>query len=149
MKAFTIRLGLAFAFSLFLQACQVQFVADYNGQLATQIENAAEAIDYFYLSMGENTTGEFGARSYQYFKEDYLKIEVQLNSILRKNRIQPLNENSTRIAAMTLEKWIEYKEMHKKKDSISDADIKLNRLTMSDFFYAMLVAEEGKKMAQP
>ncbi|MCE2495831.1 MAG: hypothetical protein J4F31_04530 [Flavobacteriales bacterium] len=50
---------------------------------------------------------------------------------------------------MTLEKWVEYKERHKKKDEISDAEIKLNRLTMSDFFYAMLVAEEGKKLATP
>jgi len=72
-------------------SCRVQFVADYDGQLANQVENAAEAVDYFYLTMAENTTDEFGARNYQFFKEDYLKIEVQLNSILRKNRIQPLN----------------------------------------------------------
>lgn len=144
-----IRAGGLLAILLITLSCRVQFVADYNGQLAAQIENTAEAVDYFYLSMAENTADEFGARSYQYFKEDYLKIEVQLNSILRKNRIQPLNENSTRVAQMTLDKWVEYKERHKEKDEISDANIKLNRLTMSDLFYAMLVAEEGKRMANP
>lgn len=143
------RVGSGAMLLLLLVSCRVQFVADYDGQLATQIENAAEAVDYFYLSMAENTADDFGARSYQYFKEDYLKIEVQLNSILRKNRIQPLNEHSTKIAQMTLDKWVEYKKRHKDKDGLSDAEIKLNRLTMSDFFYAMLVAEEGKKLANP
>jgi hypothetical protein len=45
-----------------------------------------------------------------------------------------------------LELWVKYKEEHKEDNELSDGLIKLNRLTFSDLFYAMLVAEKAKEI---
>lgn len=75
-----------------------------------------------------------------------MNIEVELNSLLSKNRIRPLNENSTRIYEITIQLWMKYKAEHKKDNTLSDGLIKLNQETFSDLFYAMQVAEKGKEM---
>jgi hypothetical protein len=76
----------------------------------------------------------------------FSNIEVELNSLLNKNRIRTLNENSTRICEITLQLWIKYKAEHKADNTLSDGLIKLNRKTFSDLLYAMQVAEKGKEV---
>ena len=75
-----------------------------------------------------------------------MDIEVEINSLLNKNKVRPLNENSTRICEITLQLWQKYKEEHKTDNTLSDGLIKLNRQSFSDLFFAMQVAEEGKKI---
>lgn len=132
---------------LAFNSCRVTFVPEYDAGIAQQIENTSKAIDKFYLSMLETTSASDGGRAYSKFAEQYVDIEVELNSLLNKNKIRPLNENSIRICELTLQQWIKYKEEHKKDNSLSDGLIKLNRKTFSDLFYAMQVAEKGKEMA--
>ncbi|MCK5170786.1 MAG: hypothetical protein KAQ75_12990, partial [Bacteroidales bacterium] len=62
-----------------------------------------------------------------------------------KNKVRPLNENSTRICEITLELWQKYKEEHRSDQTLSNGLIQLNRKTFSDLFFAMQVAEKGKE----
>ena len=128
-------------------SCKVTFLPSYDASIAEQIEKTNKQVDKFYLTMLETTTVENNGRSYEEFASQYVDIEVELYSLLNQNRVRPLNENSTRICEITLELWQKYKEEHKTDNTLSDGLIKLNRQTFSDLFFAMLVAEKGKEIA--
>lgn len=125
-------------------SCKVTFIPSYDSGISTQIENTAKAVDKFYLSMLETTSASNNGRGFKNFSEQYVNIEVELNSLLNKNRIRPLNENSTRICEIALELWVKYKEEHRTDDTLADGLIKLNQKTFSDLFYAMQVSEKAK-----
>ena len=129
-----------------ITSCKVTFIPGYDSDISKQIENTAKQVDKFYLSMLETTTAPNDGRAFDKFSEQYVNIEVELNSLLNKNKIRPLNENSTRICEITLQLWIKYKEEHKSDNSLSDGLIKLNRQTFGDLFFAMQVAEKGKEI---
>lgn len=129
-----------------LNSCKVTFIPSYDADISKQIENVTKEVDKFYLSMLEITSASNNGRVFSNFAEQYVNIEVELNSLLNKNKIRPLNENSTRICEITVELWIKYKEEHKRDNTLSDGLIKLNRKTFSDLFFAMQVAEKGKEI---
>ena len=129
-------------------SCRVTFLPSYDASIAEQIEKTTKQVDRFYLTMLETTTAENNGRSFEKFANQYVDIEVELNSLLNKNKVRPLNENSTRICEITLELWKKYKEEHKTDNTLSNGLIKLNKLSFSDLFFAMQVAEEGKKIIE-
>ncbi len=139
-------LSVVFLSVLAFNSCKVTFIPSYDAGISEQIENTTKAVDKFYLSMLETTSTLNNGRAYNNFSGQYVNIEVELNSLLNKNKIRPLNENSTRICEITIQLWIKYKEEHKNDNTLSDGLIKLNRKTFSDLFFAMQVAEEGKKI---
>jgi len=127
-------------------SCRVTLVPPYDAAIKEQIDETAKAVDKFYLLMLETTSNSGGGRAYQNFAEGYVEIEVELNSLLNKNRVRPLNENSTRICEITLQLWQKYKLEHKEDNSLPDGMIELNRKTFADLFYAMQVAEKAKEI---
>lgn len=131
---------------LITSGCKVIFVPAYDSQIAAQIDETAKIVDKFYLSMLETTTIDNDGRAYTKFAEQYVVIEAELNSLLNKNKIRPLNQNSIRITEITLQLWQKYKEEHKVKNKLSDGLIKLDQKTFSELFYAMQVAEQGKNI---
>lgn len=131
---------------LLFNSCKVTFVPNYNANIAEQIDNTTKAVDKFYLLMLETTSTENEGRNFKKFSGQYVDIEVELNSLLNKNKIRPLNENSTRICEITIELWLKYKNEHKKDNTLSDGLIKLNRKTFNDLFFSMQVAEKGKAL---
>ncbi len=151
MKTYTRTFSiLLFSISLLtITACKVTFVPAYDAQITQQIDQTAKAVDKFYLFMLETTASDTIGRSFTKFSEQYINVEVEMNSLLNKNKIRPLNENSTRICEINLQLWQKYKEEHKRKNTLSDGVIKLNRKTFNDLFYAMQVAEEGKNIRAP
>ena len=142
----TDRLILIIVLALLLEGCRVTLVPDYDDSIAQEILKTAKRVDMFYLDILETTVNENGDRAYIKMVDSYVEIEVELASLLSKNKIRPLNENSIRICEITLELWVKYKEEHKEDNELSDGLIKLNRLTFSDLFYAMLVAEKAKEI---
>ncbi len=80
-----------------LQSCKVTLVPPYDAAISTQIDKTAKSVDKFYLSMLETTASENDGRAYDKFIEQYVNIEVELNSLLNKNKIRPLNAHSVRI----------------------------------------------------
>lgn len=138
-------LAFTIGFILFT-SCRVSLIPNYDAALSEEINNTAKGIDQFYLSMVELTSADSNGRSYQKFAEKYVEIDVELNSLWNKNKIKPLNENSTRICEITVQLWEKYMKEHKTKNTLSDGLIKLNRKTFSDLFYAMQVAENAKQI---
>jgi hypothetical protein len=127
-----------------LTSCRITLLPDYDDAIANQIEEDAKKVDKFYLVMLETTKS--GDRPYNEYVDSYVEIEVDLTALLTKNKIRPLNENSTRICEITLELWIKYKNEHKEDNDLTDGLIELNRKTFSDLFYAMQVAEAQKEI---
>lgn len=125
-------------------SCRVSMVAPYDESLMEQTRQITRQVDRFYLLMQEATVNENGARNYMNYVKDYIDIEVELNDLLLKNRIKPLNSESVRNVEIALETWVNYKEMHKKNDGISDADIELNRDFLRDLFMVILIGEHEK-----
>jgi len=132
----------------FINSCKVALIPGYDASILSQIETTSKQVDKFYLSMLETTTPENNGRKFELFANEYVNIEVELNSLLTKNKIKPLNENSTRICEITLELWQKYKEEHKTKNTLSNGLIILNRQSFNDLFYSMQVAEKGKDMVR-
>lgn len=131
---------------LAMPSCRVQFIPVYDAKIAEQIDATSKAVDKFYLTMLATSTAERDGRAFNKYLEQYVDIEVELNSLLNKNKIRPLNENSTRICEITIQLWQKYKQEHQEDNTLSDGLIKLNNRTFSDLFYAMQVAEKGKEM---
>lgn len=146
MKNKIVLIRSAFVLLLIISGCRVTLLPPYDEQLADQIEETAKEIDLFYLDIEETTVNEDGQRAYSNFARQYAGIEADLNSLLYKNKVRPLNENSTKICEITLQLWKKYKAEHKEDDNISDGVIQLNRMTFNDLFYAMRVAEQAKNM---
>jgi hypothetical protein len=132
--------------AIVLSSCRISLISDYDDRIAQQIELAAKKVDKFYLTMLETTTQDDKNREYSNFIDEYIDIEVELNALLNRNKVKSLNKNSIRICEITLELWVKYKEEHKKDVQLSDTKIRLNRKNMGELFYAMLAAEEGKKV---
>lgn len=134
--------------ALTVSSCTVTLLPKYDAEIAEQISSTAKQVDKFYLEMLETTSIENDGRKFSFFIQKYIDIEVELNALLNKNRVRPLNENSTRICEITLQLWSKYKEEHKTDNKLSNGLIKLNRQTFNDLFYAMQVAERGKDLVK-
>jgi len=125
-----------------ISGCRVQYVADYDDNIRNDIISIAEEIDMFYTLLLETPEAD---RTYESFKEDYLDIEVSLRSLLMKNKIRPLNEESTRQTEIALELWLEDKEAHKEDDTVSDFIVNQHRSQFQRIFIAMAIGESVKE----
>jgi hypothetical protein len=127
-----------------LASCRVTLVAPYEEEALQQIQQVAKEVDLFYLKMKE----EAATTSFADYSERYAELEAEINAMVMRNRIRPLNEHSTRIGEIIQKRWARYREEHRTKDQIPTALIEFNRMAISDLFYAMLVAEKGKSIAE-
>ena len=130
-----------------LQSCKVQFVPEYDASVAQQIESTAKMVDRFYLIMAETTTEQKG-REYEKFAEGYVDIQVELMSLLNKNKMRPLNKSSIENCELALGTWKELKEFHKESNTLSDVMIENFQLQMHEAFIILLTTENANKMAE-
>ncbi len=128
---------------LALSSCRLSLLPGYNEQIATQIDTIARQVDHLYLNMLEYQKPE--GRVYQNYQAEYVNIELELNSLYRKNLVRPLNKESARNCQLALKIWRDYKQQHKDKNTLSDALIELNRTYMNDIFYTIQTGEEAKR----
>jgi hypothetical protein len=134
-----------FISSVLTISCKVSWVATYDMMIAQQIENVSKKIDKFYLTMLETTTHEDGQRAYTKFAEQYIDIEVELKSLLQKNNHRAKNQESVQINQKILDKWVEYKGIHKSENNLSDSDIEANKINLDNMMNTFRTAEELKK----
>jgi hypothetical protein len=124
-------------------SCTVRYVPEYNAVLSDEIIRVAKKVDYFYANL-QNTSDSL--RTFDKSIEHYTEIDVDLNSILMRNKIRPLNSESAKIAENIVSLWTKYKNSHKKNNTYKDAQLVLHRQRMGRMFSAMFDAEEAKKM---
>ncbi len=126
---------------LLTSSCTVQYVAQYDETVKNEIVRIAGEVDKFFIELQEMDVSE---RTYIKAKEKYLAIEADLNSLLTKNEIRALNNQSIKQNELALKLWLDDKEQHKKKDTVSDAIIKSHRSQFKRIFIAMAKGEESK-----
>lgn len=131
------------ALLLTLNSCAT-FIPSYDAKIAEQVGETSKIVDLFYLSMLEMTTETNNSREYKKYAKDYVLIEVELNALYNKNKVRPLNKNSTRICEITLQLWQKYKEIHKNDNVLNNGQLIFNRKIFDDLFEAMQVAEKAK-----
>lgn len=122
--------------------CTVQYVAVYDESIKNEIIRIAGEVEMFYATVLEVDTS---LRGYNNFKDRYLVIEVDLRTLLTRNKIRPLNEESTKQTEIALELWLGDKEKHKRNDSVSDFIINSHRNQFQRIFIAMAKGEAVKE----
>lgn len=133
---------------LLFSACRIILLPNYDDKIAEQIENVSKSIDKFYLTMLETTTESNGGRAYGKFAEQYITIEIELQSLLNKNKARAKNEETVKICEKTITMFEKYKNEHKKENTISDTDIKLNLEYLRGILYPFMISEDAKKMTK-
>jgi len=127
---------------LFISGCTVQFVAEYDESIKNEIIRISNEIDKFYAILLETEQTE---RTYENFKEEYLTIEVDLRTLLTRNKIRPLNDESTKQTEIALELWLDDKEQHKANENVSNFIINQHRNQFQRLFIAMAIGEKVKE----
>ncbi|MDO8549707.1 MAG: hypothetical protein Q7S39_06105 [Ignavibacteria bacterium] len=125
-----------------INGCTIQYVAEYDESIKNEIIRISAEIDKFYGILLETAEA---ARTYINFKDEYLTIEVDLRTLLTRNKIRPLNEESVKQTEIVLDLWLNDKEQHKTNDSVSDFIIKQHRNQFQRIFIAMAIGEEVKE----
>jgi hypothetical protein len=128
---------------LMQSGCTYKLVADYNSGLSEETIMVAKKVDYFYANL-LNTPDSL--RTFDRSSQAYTEIEVDIKSILMRNKIRPLNEESVKIIENTDSLWQKYKTRHKDENTYKDSLLELHRERFARMFMAMFNAEESKKM---
>lgn len=131
-----------FALFVFFNSCTVQYVAEYDESVKNEIIRIAAQVETFYAELLEADSTE---RVYINFKDQYLAIEVDLRTLLLRNKIRPLNEESTKQSEIALELWVDDKEQHKNENTVSNFIINLHRKQFQRIFIAMAKGESIKE----
>jgi len=134
-----------FITSVIVTSCKVSLVATYDYMVAEKIEEVNKEIDKFYLVMLETTVNENGERAYDKYSEQYIDIQLDLKSLLQKNKRREKNQETIQINQRIYDKWLEYKEIHETQNELSDADIEANMTNIDNMLNTMLAAEQFKK----
>lgn len=134
---------LLFALSVFAACgCTVQYVAEYDENIKNEILRISREVEMFYTELSETDMSD---RKYESFKDKYILIEVDIRTLLTKNLIRPLNEESTKQTEIALKLWLEDKENHKTNNSVSDFIIDSHRKQFQRIFIAMAIGEDVKE----
>ena len=130
--------------SVLTAGCALQLVAPYDAKTEDQIINDARQVEQFYSEL-QDTPEE--KRSYSAFASKYREVEGDLRSLVLRNKIKKLNEDSTEIAQKILDQWVKCKERHKTTDSYKEAMAELDRDRFRRMFEYAARAEGAKKPA--
>lgn len=128
---------------LFLISCKVVWVPDYNAKLEEQITKTARANDKLYIDMLDDGPDK---RGYDRFKEKYSDIEADINSISLYNEARNKNDDLVAITKNLKEAFLEAKQYHKEKNTLTNGEIKAYQATMAGFWKPLYLAERGLKI---
>jgi hypothetical protein len=133
--------GLVVAALLTAACAPIRLVADYDATSVEETIRVGKRVDVFYGKVVELDTA---ARVYAPFANDYIEIEADIRSLVRRNTARPLNSESTQIAKTILGFWTQYHEKHKTKNRYLDA--RFDRRRFERLFDAALSAEVAKRL---
>ncbi len=135
-----------FSFLLFIiicSGCSVKLVSDYDQTTADELIRIAKKVDMFYGNLSELSESE---REYRKFSKDYIDIESDIRSLVIRNKMRPLNEESIKISETILGEFMKYRKKHKDENLYKNTLITLHRNRLLRLFTAMSVAEQAKQI---
>jgi hypothetical protein len=127
---------------LIITGCGLRLVSPYDANTQEHIFKCAKLVDQFYLELLEVDEGK---RQYAKFADRYVAIEAELNSLVFRNKVRSLNEDSVDIAEGILKLWKKYEDRHKDKDAYSTGNAKLDQNRFARMFAYAARAEGAKK----
>ena len=123
-------------------SCRVTLVPPYDASIEDQITKTAKLNDALYLQMLENKEAD---RKYDSYSPKYIEIELEINSILLKNQARDHNADILAITKNLQKLFVQFKDDHKTKNLLTNADIQLNQVQIRAAWVALLVAEKALK----
>jgi len=138
-----LRLAGALLVLLLLSGCpHLQLIAEYDAKNFEETIRVGKSVDVFYGRMLEMPDGQ---RPYAKFADQYVEIEADIRSLVRRNAARQLNDESTAISQTILRFWIQYRKKHETNSS-RYSDARLDRLRFNRLFTAAASAEAAKKL---
>lgn len=125
--------------------CAYRYMAEYDPGVEEEIYAISRKVDIFFGRLLETPKEE---RKYQYFKNDYVEVEADLQLLLRRNEIRSLNGETVQQINIALELWLDDKAKHAGKDTVSDFIAKKHQEQYGRLFIAMVKGESAKNTEQ-
>lgn len=119
----------------------IRLVADYDQATRDEILVVARRVDVFYARLEETPET---ARLYGPFADEYIEVEADLQSLLRRNKARSLNDESIRINVIILDFWKKYRARHRQEDKYPAPEFDKERFDR--LFDAAMTAEAVKQL---
>ncbi|MDO9234745.1 MAG: hypothetical protein Q7U28_01770 [Aquabacterium sp.] len=119
----------------------MQLLASYDDKTYEETIRIGREVDVHYARLVELAPE---LRHYAASAPQYVEIEADIRSLVRRNAARPLNEESQKISGQILKFWTQYRDKHREKDAYPDARFDSDRF--SRLFNAAVAAEEVKRL---
>ena len=129
-------------FLLGVLSCRVTLVPPYDPAMEQTITKTAKQNDALYLQMLEMKESD---RKYENYSPKYMELELEINSIVMQTKAREQNKDLLVIVENLQKLFVQFKNDHKTKITITDADILLNQAQIKAAWTALLVAEKALK----
>ncbi|USD34650.1 MULTISPECIES: hypothetical protein [Vibrio] len=114
-------LGWLAACLLLLTGCTLRLVAPYDLQTVQQAQSIERDIEFLYLSLQALPENE---RLYSRFADQYLKIDVNIRGLERRQARREQNQETLKQAQTLVQFWQQDMKTHQQKHTLSDFLIK-------------------------
>ena len=125
-----------------LLACKATFVPPYDASIEAQISKTARLTDALYLQMLDVKETD---RKYEKYTAKYLDIQVDINALVLKTQVRDHNTNLLVMVQNLQKMFVQFKDDHKTKGVLSDADVQLNMMQVNAVWAPLLLAEKALK----
>lgn len=125
-----------------LLACKATFVPPYDASIESQISKTARLTDALYLQMLELKEAD---RNYEKYASKYLDIQVDINALVLKTQVRDHNTNLLVMVQNLQKMFVQFKDDHKTKGVLTDADVQLNMMQVNAVWAPLLLAEKALK----
>ncbi len=125
-----------------LLACKATFVPPYDASIEAQISKTAQLTDALYLQMLDVKETD---RKYEKYAAKYLDIQVDINALVLKTQVRDHNTNLLVMVQNLQKMFVQFKDDHKTKGVLSDADVQLNMMQVNAVWAPLLLAEKALK----
>jgi hypothetical protein len=116
-------------------------IATFDSQTKESIIIVAKLIDDFLVRLADAPPDQ---RSFDMFRDDYRKIEVELRQLKLRTAARPLNSISTAQVEIIFRMWGRFKELHQKKGNISPVFVQEYNKLVTKGLSEILELEEHK-----
>jgi hypothetical protein len=120
----------------------VKWVPDYSADIEKQLVETQKLNEKMYMDL---LAVKIDKRTYETCEKNYLEVESSINSILFQNQARDKNEHMIAITKNLKENFIQFKEEHKSKGTLTDGEIKIYISTINGFWQPLLTAEKALK----
>jgi hypothetical protein len=116
-------------------------IASYDSRTEESAFQVARAIDDFVIRLGESPEDQ---RTFDHFRDDFRKIEVELRQLELRNALRPLNDNSSKMVAILSERWDRFKQHSQQEGKLNVVFVQDVHKQVREMLGMILLVEESK-----